>query len=55
MKNLKSPFLLIFLMTALSSCRVPSSFSYAFFGTAVILVVSLVIAGNITKRGEGHH
>lgn len=55
MKNLKTPFLFALLLTTLSSCKVPSSFSYAFFGTAVLLVISLVIAGNITKRGEGKH
>ncbi|MDJ1471251.1 hypothetical protein QNI19_22630 [Cytophagaceae bacterium DM2B3-1] len=55
MKKLRTPFLLALLMATLSSCKVPSSFSYAFFGTAVLLVISIVIASNITKKGEGHH
>jgi predicted small secreted protein len=55
MKNLKTSFLLAFLTATLSSCNVPSSFSYAFFGTAVVVVVAMVIAAGITKRGEGKH
>ncbi len=55
MKNLKTPLLFALLMTTLSSCKVPPSFSYAFFGTAVLLVISLVIAANVTKKGEGKH
>lgn len=55
MKNLRNFPLFLLVLTMLSGCKVPAVFSYAFFGTAVLLVISLVIAGNITKRGEGHH
>ena len=55
MKNLKTPFLVALLLTSLGSCKVPASFSYAFFGTAVLLVISLFIASSITKKGEGKH
>ncbi len=55
MKNLRNISLFLFVLTMLSGCKVPAVFSYAFFGTAILLVISLFIAGNISKKGEGHH
>jgi len=55
MKNLKNPLLIVLLSATLSSCKVPDSFGYAFGGTAILMVISLVVAAFITKRGEDKH
>ncbi len=55
MKNIQTSLLSALLLTALTSCKVPASFGYAFGGTAILMVISLVVAAFITKRGEGKH
>ena len=55
MKNIRTPLLSALLLAVLTSCKVPASFGYAFGGTAILMVISLVIATAITKKGEGKH
>lgn len=62
MKNLQTSLLSVLLLAVLGSCQssgnggyVPASFGYAFGGTAILMVISLVVAAFITKKGEGKH
>ena len=55
MKNIRTLLVFTLLPVCLSGCKVPASFGYAFGGTAILMIISLVFAAMITKRGEGKH
>jgi Kef-type K+ transport system membrane component KefB len=52
--SLLLPLLFVLLMGCSTTGRVRPSFTYAFFGTFLIMIVAVVIATVVTRRAKEH-